>query len=132
MRKNKLFPTWVVLLLVLAIIAYRNFRPGNITEDQVVENESLLVRDPSTLIFTHHAKCRMNCRRIDSAEVAEILVKGKINANKSDLANPSDLKYALEGRSADNQKIRIIIAPENNGMVVVTVIDLEKDWKCDC
>ena len=39
-----------------------------------------------------------------------------------------DPKYALEGNTHDGQHVRIIFANSPRGPVVVTVIDLEKEW----
>jgi len=86
----------------------------------------------TNLIFTKHAKCRMECRHIDEAEVREILLNGRINDRKSDPAARPDPKYALEGTTRDGQEVRIIFAPSDRGMVVITVIDLGKEWSCDC
>lgn len=74
----------------------------------------------------------MECRHIDESEVKEILDKGKINYAKSDPASRPDPKYALEGVTRDGQEVRIIFAPAEKGMVVITVIDLQKEWSCNC
>lgn len=84
------------------------------------------------LIYTKHARCRMACRHIDESEVQEILQTGAINERKSEPAARPDPKYALEGRTHDGQQVRIIFAPADRGMVVITVIDLDTDWSCDC
>ena len=86
----------------------------------------------SRLIYTKHARCRMGCRKISEEEVKEILEIGRINYGKSDPASRPDPKYALEGETADGQEVRIIFAPTDRGMVVITVIDLEREWSCDC
>lgn len=84
------------------------------------------------MIYTKHAKCRMECRRIDEAEIEEILAHGTINHSKTDIHSKPDPKYALEGRTRDNQQVRVIFAPSKKGMVVITCIDLETEWSCDC
>lgn len=89
-------------------------------------------RRTEKLIFTRHARCRMGCRQIDEAEVRDILLNGRINSRKSDPAARPDPKYALEGKTRDGQEVRIIFAPSDRGMVVITVIDLDTDWPCDC
>jgi hypothetical protein len=89
-------------------------------------------RRTEKLIFTRHARCRMGCRHIDEAEVREILLNGRINERKSEPAARPDPKYALEGKTRDGQEVRIIFAPSDRGMVVITVIDLDTDWPCDC
>lgn len=74
----------------------------------------------------------MDCRHIDETEVKEILQKGTINYSKSQLNAKPDPKYALEGQTHDGQQVRIIFAPSNKGMVVITVIDLKEEWQCAC
>jgi hypothetical protein len=86
----------------------------------------------SYLVYSKHAKCRMDCRHIDQNEVAEIMEQGKINYNKSDLQNTRCPRYAVEGITKDNQRVRIVFAQCNEKTTVVTVIDLETDWTCHC
>ena len=89
-------------------------------------------RDPATLVYTKHARCRMNCRNIDESEVQEILKQGRINYRKSEPAARPDPKYALEGTTHDGQHVRIVFAPARRGTVVITVIDLDTEWDCHC
>jgi hypothetical protein len=89
-------------------------------------------RRTEKLVFTKHARCRMGCRHIDEAEVRDILLNGRINERKSEPAARPDPKYALEGKTRDGQEVRIIFAPSDRGMVVITVIDLDTEWPCDC
>ena len=86
----------------------------------------------SYLEYSKHAKCRMECRRISQVEVEEIMQDGKINYNKSDLQNARCPRYAIEGVTVDDQKVRIIFAQCNEKTEVVTVIDLDTEWSCDC
>lgn len=92
-----------------------------------------LVRNPSKIHYSKHARCRMECRHIDETEVKEILANGQINFGKSELNNAKCRnRYAVEGRSKDAQDLRIIVAPCGDEETVVTVIDLGRDWSCDC
>jgi hypothetical protein len=84
------------------------------------------------LIYTKHARCRMKCRSIDESEIKEILEKGRVNAAKSDTASRPDPKYALDGITHDRQHVRVVFAASKKGVVVITVIDLDTDWSCDC
>ena len=74
----------------------------------------------------------MKCRHITQQEVKDILVNGTINYNKSELNDPRGPTYALEGRTKDGQKVRIIFAPKKEHTTVVTVIDLENEFACNC
>ena len=78
-------------------------------------------------------RCRMACRHIDESEVEQILQEGKINYTKSELDGADcKKKYAVEGLTRDKQKVRIIFAPCSDEVTVVTVIDIGKEWPCDC
>jgi hypothetical protein len=93
-----------------------------------------LDRNPSLINYSKHARCRMACRHIDESEVKEILQTGKINYGKSEIGDNPDCKrkYAVEGKTRDQQKVRIVFAPCQSEVTVVTVIDLDKEWTCDC
>jgi hypothetical protein len=105
-------------------------KPKKTTED----NRSNLdvFRDPeSEYFFTKHARCRMECRKITQKEVKEIVRKADVNYNKSELDAAQGPKYAVEGyTSKDRQHIRVIVAPKQRHLSIVTVIDLDKDWEC--
>lgn len=85
-----------------------------------------------TLKFSKHALCRMDCRKIDEQEVREILDKGNINYRKSEPEGKPDPKYAYEGITHDGQEVRIVLARKADLWVVVTVIDLDREWTCNC
>jgi hypothetical protein len=91
-----------------------------------------LDRKSTNLFFTKHARCRMACRHITQKEVREILAAGTINYNKSDLQDARGPRYAVEGVTSDRQHVRIIFAENKTRLSVVTVIDLETDYTCDC
>ena len=86
----------------------------------------------SYLEYSYHAKCRMQCRKIAEEEVEGIMQNGKINYAKSDLQNARCPRYAVEGITSDDQKVRIVFAQCNEKTEVVTVIDLETEWSCNC
>lgn len=118
---------WVVLLGLLVLVYFlKESKIGGNTEG--VEFN----RDLGPLVLTKHARCRMDCRHIDENEIKEILQKGKINYSKSEPNDRPDPKYAVEGTTRDGQNVRVVFAPSKRGMVVITVIDLEQEWKCAC
>ena len=110
----------------------RNPNAGPSRENPRAEDGDVINRHPDRLIYSKHARCRMNCRHIDEAEVQGILQQGRINYRKSEPAGRPDPKYALEGTTRDGQQVRIVFAPAKRGMVVITVIDLDTEWSCDC
>src|SRR4029079_15031731 len=86
----------------------------------------------SYIEYTKHAKCRMDCRHITQAEVEDIMQHGNINYRKSDVNDKPCPVYALEGLSSTNEKLRVVFAQCDYKTKVVTVIDLDKTWTCDC
>ncbi|RYY58666.1 MAG: DUF4258 domain-containing protein [Chitinophagaceae bacterium] len=89
-------------------------------------------RRTSFLEYTRHAKCRMECRHITQVEVEEIMDVGTINYGKSDVQAKPCPEYAVEGNTADGQRVRIVFAQCDQKTKVVTVIDLGKEWSCSC
>lgn len=91
-----------------------------------------LSRDTDHLILTKHARCRMDCRHITAEEIKEVIHTGNVNYSKSGRGDKGDATYALEGYSNEHQHIRVVVAPENDGLVVITCIDLDNEWPCNC
>jgi hypothetical protein len=89
-------------------------------------------RQTTRLVYTHHARCRMDCRHITETEVREVLETGEIDYNRSEPDARPDPKYALEGHTREGQHLRIIFAPSATGLVVITCIELGVEWPCDC
>lgn len=137
-----------LLLLALLIVALfvkqyreRSFDGGTTSQTEVRKGSKSssdtrisldIFRDPDAeYFFTKHARCRMDCRRITQKEVKEIVRKAEVNYSKSELDAPQGPKYALEGyTSKDQQHVRIIVAPKQKHLSIVTVIDLDKEWEC--
>ena len=90
-----------------------------------------LDRSLSEFVYSKHALCRMDCRQIDESEVREIWEKGVLNENKIEKSSKG-VSYPLEGVTHDGQRVRIVFAPKGEKLVIVTVIDLEREWSCDC
>lgn len=89
------------------------------------------VRDTTNIIYSKHAMCRMECRNIDESEVKEILLQGELNYSRIEDGSKGK-SYPLEGMTHDRQHVRIVFAPHEDNIVVVTVIDLNKEWECHC
>jgi len=127
---------WIMIITAFIILLYwvssKYHTPANYKHDDYSNNEQNFNRNAGHLIFTKHARCRMQCRDITAEEVKKILHDGNINYAKSELNDKREPKYALEGYSNENQHLRIIVAPEDDGIVVVTAIDLDKYWPCHC
>ena len=89
-------------------------------------------RHPETVQYSHHAKCRMDCRHITDYDVKTLIEKGDINYDKSELTGEDcNKRFAIEGTVHDS-KLRIIVAPCGTTDHVITCIDLDKEWSCNC
>lgn len=144
---RKWLPYLLILLLLVVLIVVRRCqdkqepapRPNVTNNDRPKDPASNpsgrdrgFDRRTSYLEYSKHASCRMQCRKISKAEVEEVMREGKINYNKSDLQNARCPRYAVEDETRDGQRVRIVYAQCNEKTVVVTVIDLETDYECDC
>jgi hypothetical protein len=112
---------WILTLFFLSLLACNSPAPEGSPFDR--HNE---------LVFTRHARCRMDCRHITANEIHEILNSGTINYAKSEPYARPDPKYAVEGYTTEQQHLRIIVAPEGMKLIVVTCIELGVEWSCNC
>ncbi|HMO60819.1 MAG TPA: DUF4258 domain-containing protein [Ferruginibacter sp.] len=128
------------IVLVVAAVMYwyiktkqRGHKQKHTTEHiQVMPGgEEPFTRDTSAIVYSKHALCRMDCRHINEWEVKEIILKGKINYDKIEEDNRG-ITYPLEGVTQDKQFIRVVVAPKENSIVIVTVVDLDTNWTCNC
>lgn len=142
---KKAIPYLLIVILFIVALFVRQCREGSTTEKSSrpssgtyhsSQRDSSSVADvfrdvDATYFFTKHARCRMECRHITQKEVKEIVQQANINFAKSEPDAPRGAKYALEGyTSKDQQHVRIIVAPKERHLTIVTVIDLDEDWKC--
>ncbi len=138
---KKILPYLFFALLAIAAIWLRN-RNGLNNDDKerkkpktdkpTVNRDRGFDRRTSYLEYTLHAKCRMECRHITQKEVEDIVRNGEINYRKSDVNDMPCPTYALEGYTGDKQHVRIVFAQCDNKTKVVTCIDLDNEFACDC
>jgi len=111
---KKYFP--LVALLAAALLFFwvkKNQRdepvhiPVNIEEK--VTGKDPFARDTAHIVYSRHARCRMDCRHIDESEVKEILLQGKVNYDKIE-ESAKGSSYPLEGTTHDNQHARVVFA----------------------
>lgn len=120
-------------IFVLAVLFYLWVKDNQRGEKDVTRTvtEYPFARDTSALVFTDHARCRMDCRNIDEGEVKQMVREGIINYDKVE-SDKRGKRYPLEGITRDEQRVRVVVAPANEELVVVTVIDLDREWPCEC
>jgi len=124
MKSKKIIPA-VILLLVLLIFATFKW---HLWEPQ----KERFNRHPAHMVYTHHAQCRMDCRHISKEDINEIMLKGSIRLNKTNLYDKPCPTYALEGYTSDHEDIRVIFAQCDTVTKVVTCYNLHREFVCDC
>ncbi|MBK8658196.1 MAG: DUF4258 domain-containing protein [Bacteroidetes bacterium] len=126
----------VLALLGLVVLAIKTCRTAMPVAAPTVQDNSPADWRSHPVVYTKHARCRMECRHISEEQVREILAHGTINEQKSkeeaDEATGRCDSYALEGRTSDGQQVRIVFGACPKITKVITAIDLEKDYTCDC
>ena len=113
----------IVVILIFIFILQKTREP---------QRKEAFDRDPPSLEYTKHARCRMECRDISEEDISEIMQKGIINfgmSNRSDKPCPT---FALQGRTSSGEKLRIIFAQCHKETKVVTCYNLEENPVCDC
>ncbi len=145
MKQKKISLFIVIPILAIIVIFFERCNTTGVTPAQINTTSNAgtganltgsrgLTRNPARMHYSKHARCRMECRHITETEIAGILKSGTINYKKSELGGGDDChkKYAVEGYSHEQQHLRVIFAPCNNEITVVTCIELGKEWPCHC
>jgi hypothetical protein len=87
----------------------------------------------SELLYSPHATCVMNCRKINKEEVLQIVKNGEVNFDESNIHNTPCPSYAIDGLLAGGKRIRIIVTTVDSVAEVETAIDLNlKKDSCIC
>jgi len=132
MNTKKLLPYILLAVLVIAALAIRQCGKTGTTNPSArsAATSTGLDRNRDDLFFTKHARCRMTCRPDPQEKVKKVWRNGTLHQQKSDLQDARGPEYAVEGDTKDGQHVRIIFAPKQKHISVVTVIDLENEWNC--
>ena len=129
-RRIRLFVFGVLLgSIIMYMLVFKNRNvyksPGEVIHGKL---------QSQPLSYTKHAQCRMQCRNISESEIKEILLQGEVNYDKSQVHDKPCPSYALEGKTADGQQVRIVFAQCDSVTKVITAIDLgleNEDCKCE-
>jgi hypothetical protein len=116
------------MVLLALLLQFSCELPGEASDN----SSQKVISTTAKLEYTRHALCRMECRGVTEEEIREVLREGKINYQKSDPKDKPCPTYAIEDRVADGQLLRIVFATCAQKVKVVTCIDLEQEFECDC
>jgi hypothetical protein len=118
---------YIALFLAVGVLAFFLDYSGTSGKDCELHFHN----DPSELVLTEHAKCRMRCRQIDRATLEDTYQHGELNCSKSEIRDGS-FRYAVERRDAKGDIIRIILVEDQKIHRVITAIRLDKPDMCEC
>jgi hypothetical protein len=74
----------------------------------------------------------MDCRHISANDITDILKKGQINFNKSNLEDKPCPTFAVQGFTNKGESLRVIFAQCGTVEKVVTCYNLNEDFICNC
>lgn len=117
-------------MLVVLVVIYLILRACGYTGHKNYDKREKSFRH-NRIEYTEHARCRMDCRSISENEVKDVLDHGKINYKKTQKNVSPCPKYAVED-FADGKKLRIIVGDCDDEAVIITVIDLDHEFECNC
>ena len=119
-----------LLAIIVSFLLWRYQTPKEYVPTQQDDINQRL--SSKALEYSRHAECRMDCREISKQEVKNAMYAGKYNPAKSQQPDGGCPRFAMEDRTDDGQRIRIIFAACDDKTVVVTAIDLGEDHQCHC
>ena len=133
---KKLLPFLLLVIMAMAVFwlqqragrppaTRRNDSPATINRDRG------FARQVADLVYSKHARCRMNCRQISESDIKDIMRTGNINYQKSDLDKRCPV-YAVQGTTNDGEHLRVIFAQCHEKTTVVTCYHTDKEFECYC
>ncbi len=136
--KRKSSAISLIVVLILAVIAW-SLKTCRNSKDTYPERSVNVEQGDwrhHKLVYTSHARCRMECRDISESEVEFVLANGVVNPEKSremdEEAAGHCPTYALEADTKDGQHVRIVYGACDKITKVITAIDLGVEHACNC
>lgn len=117
----------ITLVLVIALIVFVIFKIR--LEPKKKFN---LNRNPSRIEYTRVALCRMDCQNITANEITEVLRKGEINYDNSDLRKRPCATFTILGKTKKNTGITIMIEQCGNVARITNCYLDDGSMPCNC
>lgn len=112
----------VLLVLTVALLKWR----------QEPTRKEAFNRNINELQYTKAVRCRMECRAISEEDIKEVVKKGIIHFNRSNRRGQPCPTFALQGRTKDQEYIRVHFAQCPDTTTVLDCYNLEQDTECNC
>lgn len=103
-----------------------HFKKRPAKDSRILEKIRQLAADGTYFVVGHAVK-RMNQRDVGDPEIRFILMHGFREPQKDRyVLEFNTWNYAMRGKTFEDRNLRIIVSFDNNDMLIITVIDLEK------
>ena len=89
-------------------------------------------RTPSHIEYSKDAECKMSCRHISKQDISDVIRRGVIIFNRTNLRIRACPVFTVQGFTDSGENIRIIFQQCQGITKVVTCYDIKKDFNCDC
>jgi hypothetical protein len=74
----------------------------------------------------------MDCRHIHSEDIKEIMQRGIIIFNKTNMNDRPCPTFAIQGYTTQHENLRVIFAQCRETTKVITCYNLKQDFECHC
>lgn len=122
-RRNVTVPLFLLLLLFLVFLIRRWNEP---------RRKEAFDREPPQLQFSDRAECLMNCRGISNEDIEEIMKKGVINFNRSNLRGNPCPSFALQGRTDGGKSLVVFFSQCPDETTVIGCLTPKDATPCHC
>ena len=89
-------------------------------------------RNPSRIEYTTLALCRMECQSISANDITEILRKGEINKDKSDLHKRPCAIFTLFGKTRKGMGLSVVVSQCGTVARITNCYDVAGTIPCNC
>ena len=114
------------LLAVYFFFGNRNYKmltPGMLKLDQLAGQQ---------FVYSDTATCQMKCEGVDTAEVKQAMLVGKVDSKKSQDFNQHHPLFNFNGTTEKGRQLNIICMQFDSITRVIYVRDIAKKDTCDC
>ena len=120
--KYYLIGVGIGLLMVMAI--FKDRKLGTWTPKNQI-NQSIA---KTPIHYSEKLNCYLNCLSMDTIQLKDLMINGKVDFDKSDVRNQKDRNYFIKPVNAKIQHIKVNIKPNIMEIEDVELTGLE----CDC
>jgi hypothetical protein len=125
MRSRNVIFTLIIVVVVLLFVFYkiRFLEP---------KKKPILNRNPYSIVYSPSALCQMDCLYLNANHVTEVLKRGEVIIDQSDLkARPCPI-FAIKGITKSGKKIELLVQQCGSVTKINTLNYLSSPIICNC